>query len=58
MPKQGDIPVVPANGRWRVEAEGTARVRSTHDAQAEARQAGREIARKNQAELLIHGRDG
>jgi hypothetical protein len=58
MPKQGDVHVVPANGRWRVEIEGSARARSTHDTQSEAAKAAREIARKKKTELLIHSRNG
>jgi hypothetical protein len=59
MPKQGDVHVVPGgNGGWHVRIEGTARPRSIHNTQADAARAGRDIARKNKSELLIHGRDG
>ena len=58
MPRQGDVHVVPSDRGWRVEVEGAARARSTHTTQAEAAKAAREVARKNQSELLIHGRDG
>jgi Uncharacterized protein conserved in bacteria (DUF2188) len=58
MPKKGDVHVVPHERRWRVEVEGSARPRSTHDTQAEARQAARDIARRNRSELLVHGRNG
>jgi hypothetical protein len=59
MPKQGDVHVVrDNNGEWVVRIEGTARRRSTHKPQAEAARAGRDIARKSKAELLVHGRDG
>jgi Uncharacterized protein conserved in bacteria (DUF2188) len=58
MPKKGDVHVVPAQGRWRVEVEGSNRAHSTHDTQAAARQSGRDVARRNQSELLVHGRDG
>ena len=54
----GDVHVVPGDKGWRVEVEGTARARSTHTNQAEARQAAREIARRSKAELLVHGRNG
>ncbi len=55
---KGDVHVVPKEGRWRVEVEGSSRARSTHDTQAEARGPAREIAKRNKAELLVHGRDG
>jgi hypothetical protein len=59
MPKQGDVHVVRGNsGGWQVRVEGTARARSIHKTQAEAAKAGRAIARKNNSELLVHGRDG
>jgi hypothetical protein len=53
-----NVHVVPSEGRWRVEVEGSSRARSTHDTQAEARIAAREIARRNRSELLVHGRNG
>ena len=55
---KGDVHVVQNEKGWRVEVEGTARARSTHATQAEARQAAREIARRSKAELLVHGRNG
>jgi hypothetical protein len=58
VPRKGDVHVVPSDRGWRVEVEGSARARSTHTTQAEAAKAAREIARKNESELLIHGRDG
>jgi ketosteroid isomerase-like protein len=41
-----------------VEVEGTGRARSSHATKAEAERAGREVARMNMSELLIHRRDG
>jgi Uncharacterized protein conserved in bacteria (DUF2188) len=59
MPEKEDVHVVPAeNGGWRVEVEGSSRPRSKHQTQSEARKAGREVARKNKSELLVHGRNG
>ena len=55
---KGDIHVVPNEGGWRVELEGTARARSSHPTQGEARQAAREVARRSGRELLVHGRNG
>ncbi len=50
--------VVPHEGNWGVRGEGNERVTSIHDTQREAIDAAREIARNQQSELLIHGRDG
>jgi hypothetical protein len=59
MPKHGDVHIVRGNsGGWQVRIEGTARARSIHRTQADAAKAGSVIARKNESELLIHGRDG
>jgi hypothetical protein len=58
MPKQGDVHVLPSEKGWRVEVEGSARTRSTHTTQAEAAEAARDIARRTESELLIHGRNG
>lgn len=59
MPKQGEVHVIRgSNGGWLVRIEGTARARSIHNTQAEAAKAGRELARRNRSELLVHGRDG
>jgi len=55
---KGDVHVVPGEKGWRVEVEGTARARSTHSTQAEARRAARVIARRSKTELLVHGRNG
>jgi hypothetical protein len=58
MTQKGNVHVVPSEKGWRVEVEGSARARSTHGTQAEAEKAARDLARKNEAELMIHGRDG
>jgi ketosteroid isomerase-like protein len=60
MPKPGDVHVVHrANqGKWVVEIEGTGRAKSSHATKAEAERAGRDVARQNKSELLIHRRDG
>ncbi|SMF53371.1 hypothetical protein SAMN06265365_11820 [Tistlia consotensis] len=50
--------IVPHEGGWAVRGEGNSRVTSTHETQADAIDRGREIARNQQSELLIHGRDG
>jgi hypothetical protein len=58
VPKKGDVHVVPSGDRWAVKVEGAGRARSTHDTQREAARDGRDVARANNSELLIHGRDG
>jgi hypothetical protein len=55
---KGDVHVVPSETGWRVEVAADGRARSVHRTQAEARDAAREIARRNKRELLLHGRDG
>lgn len=59
MRKQGDVHVVRGNnGGWQVRVEGKTRAQSIHNTQAEAATVAKQIARRNKAELLIHGRDG
>jgi hypothetical protein len=58
MPERGDVHVVPHEGNWRVEVEGMPLLPATYGTQADARDAGRELARRTKAELLVHGRDG
>ena len=50
--------VVPHDDKWAVRAEGSERATSIHGTQAEAIEAGREIARNQQKELVIHRPDG
>lgn len=50
--------VVPHGDGWAVRGEGNDRATSVHDTQAAAIERAREIARNQQGELLIHGRDG
>jgi hypothetical protein len=42
--------------RWAVIGEGDGRASSLHDTQREALDAGRDIARNNKSELVIHDR--
>lgn len=53
-----DYHVVPQDGRWAVKREGASRASSVHDTQTDAAAAGRELAKSNQTELVIHRRDG
>ncbi len=50
--------VVPHDDGWAVRGEGNERVTSVHDTQGEAIEVAREIARNQESELLVHGRDG
>ena len=50
--------VVPHQSGWAVRREGSARVTSVHRTQADATAAARQIARNQQVELMVHGRDG
>jgi Uncharacterized protein conserved in bacteria (DUF2188) len=50
--------VVPRDGDWAVRGEGNSRDTSRHDTQAEAIDAGRDIARNQGSELLVHDRQG
>ena len=50
--------VVPHDGDWAVRGEGNERVTSTHNTQAEAEAAAREIARNQRSEVVIHHPDG
>lgn len=50
--------VVPQGERWAVRGAGNEKSTSMHDTQADAIDRARDIARNQQSELLIHGRDG
>jgi uncharacterized protein (TIGR02271 family) len=52
------IHVVSRADGWAVVREGRERATSVHPTQAEAARAGREIARKDGTEFLLHARDG
>jgi hypothetical protein len=50
--------VVQRENGWAVRGEGNTRDTSHHATQAEAAAAARQIARRQESEVLIHGRDG
>lgn len=50
--------VVPREGGWAVQGAGNDRATSVHDTQAGAIDRARDIARNQESELLIHGRNG
>ncbi len=53
-----DYHVVPQGTGWAVRREGAERASSRHDTQADAIAAGRELARTNHTELVIHRPNG
>lgn len=58
MSKGKNQHVVPRDGQWAVVGEGNARATTVVPTQAEAIEKAREIARNQQSELFVHGRDG
>jgi len=50
--------VVPAGDKWAVRKAGSARSTETFDKQSDAINRAREIAKNQETELYIHGRDG
>lgn len=58
MAKRNNVHIVQRGDQWGTLREGGERVSSLHDTQAEAIEAGRDMAREGNGELLIHGRDG
>lgn len=53
-----DIHVVSHPDGWAVKREGGKRASSVHERKEDALDAGGELARKDEVELVIHGRDG
>lgn len=50
--------VVPHKDGWAVRTQSRDRAASVHETQAGAIDKARAMARRNQSEMLIHGRDG
>lgn len=57
MSKKGQH-VVPNGDKWSVRRAGASRASGTYNTQSEAIQRAKDIARTQQTELYIHGRDG
>lgn len=53
-----NIHVVPLDNRWGIKAEGESEPSQVADTQEEAFEIGRELAKQERSELLIHGEDG
>lgn len=58
MTKSKNIHIVLLNDGWIVQKESNYRPISVHSTQRDAVEVGREIARTQQSQLVIHGRDG
>ena len=58
MTKRRNQHVVPTKGGWAVRGAGSARATKVFGTKKEAVERGREIARNQGSELLIHGSDG
>ena len=58
MANPSNVHVVQRCDGWGILREGGQRSSHVFDTQAQAIQAGRDIARQGQGELLIHGQDG
>ncbi|WP_028455828.1 DUF2188 domain-containing protein [Chitinilyticum litopenaei] len=58
MANRNNVHIVQRGDKWGTLREGGERASDLYDTQAEAIDAGREMARSGQGELLIHGRDG
>lgn len=50
--------IVPHNDGWAVKGAGNSKATATFDTQKAAIDAGREIAKNQQSELLVHNRQG
>lgn len=50
--------VVPAQGGWAVKGEGAKRASSVHSTQVQAINRATEIAKSQQSEMFVHGRNG
>jgi len=50
--------VVPHQDGWAVKGEGNSKATKVTDTQTEATKIAREIAKNQESELLVHGRDG
>lgn len=50
--------VTPKNGKWQVKGAGNERATGIFDTQKEAINHARDIAKNQETELFIHGRDG
>ncbi|OJY95523.1 MAG: hypothetical protein BGP25_06445 [Lysobacterales bacterium 63-13] len=53
-----NVHIVPHSDGWAVKIEGNDRATSVHDTQEQAIESGRDRARRDESEILIHGENG
>lgn len=53
-----NVRVTPQGNKWAVKRDGNTKASSVHDTQKEAEQKGRQTARKEGAEFILHNRKG
>lgn len=58
MTKKRDIHVIPHGDGWATKKEGAQRAGAVHGKKADALEQGREQAKRDRVELVIHRRDG
>lgn len=58
MPKKPPVHTVPHGDGWANRREGADRVSKTFDTKADAESSGRDTARRDRTEHLIHKKDG
>jgi hypothetical protein len=56
--KKKGVHVTPRGNKWAVIREGNERATSLHDTQAEAVKKGRETARRDKTEFILHNQQG
>ncbi len=58
MANKKNVHVTPQSGKWAVKREGSQRASSLHDTQKEAEKRGRQTARNDKTEFVLHGKQG
>lgn len=58
MANRNNVHIVQRNSGWGTLREGGQRATQVYETQAQAIQAGRQMAREGQGELLVHGQNG
>lgn len=58
MAKKKDYHVVPNSSGWSVKREGNQKASSLHETKQEAVDAGKDLAKKAETELVIHRKNG
>jgi hypothetical protein len=53
-----DVHVVPRPAGWAVKVEGNSKASSVHETKAKAMDIGRDRAKQDKVELVIHNKDG